>query len=423
MQYVLVLDCNKKPLDPCHPARARELLKAGRAAVYRVRPFTIIIKDRTQEESTTHDLRVKIDPGSKTTGIAVVRENDKKVIWAAELQHRGDIIHNAMLARKALRGARRGRNCRYRPARFDNRRRKEGWLPPSLQSRIANTLTWIKRLARFTPIAAVSMELVKFDTQLMTNPEISGVEYQQGELQGYEVREYLLEKWGHQCAYCGTQNVPLQIEHIIPKARGGSNRVSNLTLSCEKCNQKKGIKTAAEFGHSKVQEKAKKPLKDVAAVNTIRWALWNTLSSFGLPIECGTGGRTKFNRMVQNLPKTHWIDAACVGQTGNNVFIPGGISSLIIKAFGHGRRSRCVVNRWGFPVTHTPRAKSYMGFKTGDLVRAAIPLGKHKGSHVGRVVIRFKPQFMLKRFGVHPKYLSRLQISDGYEYSSNAMSA
>ena len=74
----------------------------------------------------------------------------------------------------------------------------------------------------------------------MQHPEIFGIEYQQGELAGYEVREYLLEKWGRKCTYCGKENIPLQIEHIIPKSKGSSNRISNLAIACEKCNQKKG---------------------------------------------------------------------------------------------------------------------------------------------------------------------------------------
>ncbi len=103
---------------------------------------------------------------------------------------------------------------------------------------------------------ALSLELVKFDTQLMQNAEISGVEYQQGELAGYEVREYLLEKFGRRCAYCRKTNVPLQIEHIVPKVRHGSNRVSNLTLACKACNDAKGKRTAAEFGHPEIQTQA-----------------------------------------------------------------------------------------------------------------------------------------------------------------------
>ena len=307
MQFVFVLDQNKKPLDPCHPARARKLLGSGRAAVYRRYPFTIVIteyprgKDKKQEETTTQELRLKLDPGSKTTGVALVRENDKKVVWAAEIQHRGQQIRDALLSRRAIRRSRRNRPGRTRPARFDNRRRQKGWLPPSLASRLANIETWVRKIARVAPVSALSLELVKFDTQQMQNAEISGVAYQQGELLGYEVREYLLEKWGRKCVYCGAEGLPLEVEHIIPRVRGGSNRVSNLTIACEACNRKKNTRTAAEFGYPHIQAKAKQPLQDAAAVNAIRWELWRRLSGWGLPVECGSGGRTKYNRIRQNL--------------------------------------------------------------------------------------------------------------------------
>jgi hypothetical protein len=106
-----------------------------------------------------------------------------------------------------------------------------------LQHRVENTLSWVRKLIRFAPIGLISQELVRFDLQQIENPEISGVEYQQGELQGYEVREYLLNKWDRKCSYCGVENIPLQVEHIHPKSKGESNRVSNLCLACEKCNQ------------------------------------------------------------------------------------------------------------------------------------------------------------------------------------------
>lgn len=157
---VFVLDSNRKPLDPCHPARARKLLKAGKAAVFRRYPFTIILKERRVADSTTHAHRVKIDPGSKVTGIAVVNEVTGRVVWAAELTHRGQQIRERLLARRQLRRARRSRKTRYRKARFNNRRRPSGWLPPSLASRVANIETWVKRLLRLCPVEAISMELV-----------------------------------------------------------------------------------------------------------------------------------------------------------------------------------------------------------------------------------------------------------------------
>ena len=120
-------------------------------------------------------------------------------------------------------------------------------MPPSLAHKLQSHIQLIERLKRILPITKIVVEVASFDTQKMVNPEISGIEYQRGELMGYEVREYLLEKWGRKCAYCGKKDVPLEIEHIIPKSRGDSDRVSNLTLSCHECNQKKGNRTAEEF--------------------------------------------------------------------------------------------------------------------------------------------------------------------------------
>lgn len=417
LQRAFVLSSDRKPLDPCHPARARKLLKAGKAAVFRRYPFTVILKERTEAESITHGHRIKLDPGSKTTGLAVVQEGTNRVVWAAELTHRGQQIRNALLSRRQLRRSRRSRKTRYRKARFLNRRKLDGWLPPSLQSRVENIMTWVRRLTHFCPVTVISQELVKFDTQAIQNPEINGVEYQHGELAGYEVREYVLEKWGRKCAYCGAQNVPLQVEHIVPRTRGGSNRISNLTLSCEACNLKKGVKTAAEFGFPEIQAKARRPLKDVAAINSTRWVLFQRLKESGLAVEVGTGGRTKYNRSRLGLPKAHWIDAACVGASTPNDLRLQGITPLLIRARGHGTRQMCGTDKFGFPVRHRERYRSFMGFRTGDMVRAIVPSGKYAGSHVGRVAIRFRLRFRLNGFDVHPRYLKVLHRNDGYEYA------
>ena len=422
MQYVFVLDKDKKPLDPCHPARARKLLSSGRAAVFCRFPFTIILMERTQEKSAMHSYRVKIDPGSKNTGLALIREEDGLVVWAAEIQHRGQIIRDNLLSRRAIRRGRRNRHCRYRPARFDNRRRAKGWLPPSLESRLANIETWVRRVAFKVPLATISTELVKFDTQLMTNPEISGVAYQQGALVGYEVREYLLEKCGRRCVYCGAQNIPLEIEHIIPKSRGGSSRVSNLTLACEKCNRAKNNLTAAEFGHPEIEKQAKQPLKDATAVNAIRWELWRRLSALGLPVECGTGGRTKYNRTRQGLPKTHWLDAACVGKSGENITVSNGLAPILIKACGHGSRQMCRVDKFGFPRTSAKGAKNVFGFQTGEIVRAVVTKGKKMGTYVGRVAVRTSGFFNIQTDtqvvqGIGWRYCQSVHKHDGYSYN------
>lgn len=448
---VFVLDAGKRPLDPCHPARARQLLSSGRAAVFRRHPFTILLKDRLLEDSAVHPHRVKIDPGAKASGLALVREDVPEAVWAAEIEHRGEQIHQAMVERAQHRRFRRYRKTRYRKPRFSNRRPekcascgrnarkgsrycrpcakgrsfkdngfREVLLPPSLESRVANILTWAKRLMRLCPVRAISVELAKFDTQRLQNPEISGVEYQRGELFGYEVREYLLEKWGRKCAYCGRSGLPLEIDHIVPRSRGGTDRVSNLTLACRECNQAKGNRTAAEFGHPEVQERAREPLRAAAAVNSVRRALYRRLCALGLPVEAGTGGRTKFNRARLGLPKTHYFDACCVGEGTPQDLRVEFRQVLAVRARGHGRRRRANVDRFGFPVGHAPRRRSHIGFRTGDLVRAEIPRGRYAGVHTGRVVIRFRPNFKLNGFDVHPKYLRLLQRGDGYEYGYRA---
>ena len=162
MSKVFVLDTNKQPLALVHPGRARKLLSSGKAAVFRMYPFTIILKRAVQARATP-PLRLKIDPGSKTTGMAIVNDATGEVVFAAELTHRGHAIKESLDTRRALRRSRRQRHTRYRKPRFDNRRRPQGWLPPSLESRLANTLTWTRRLIRLCPISAISQELVKFD--------------------------------------------------------------------------------------------------------------------------------------------------------------------------------------------------------------------------------------------------------------------
>jgi hypothetical protein len=146
------------------------------------------------------------------------------------------------------------------------------------------------------------------------------VEYQQGALAGYELREYLLEKWGRNCVYCGEAGVPLQVEHLRPKAHGGSNRASNLVLACADCNQLKGSQPVETFLANKPQVLARilaqlgRPLADAAAVNATRWALWRALVATGLAVEAASGARTKWNRSRLGVPKLHALDALCVGE-------------------------------------------------------------------------------------------------------------
>jgi 5-methylcytosine-specific restriction endonuclease McrA len=300
MQHVSVIDKNKMFLMPCHPARARELLR----------------KKKT----------------------------------------------------------------RYRQPRVQNRTRPQGWMAPSLLSRVDNVFTWAKRLINFAPVSGIVVETVRFDTQHMQNPEISSVEYQQGELAGYEAREYLLEKWGRTCAYCGSGNVPLEVEHIVPRVKGGANRTSNLTLSCKPCNQAKGLQVS----------------------------FWS-------------GGRTKYNRTNQSYGKSHWLDAVCVGATGGRVHIPPGLQPLHVSATGRGSRRMCRVDTYGFPRTSAKSRRGVNGCKTGDPVKAAVNKGKKAGTYVGGVSVRKSGSFNSKTEagtiqGISWKHCSLLQRADGYNY-------
>jgi 5-methylcytosine-specific restriction endonuclease McrA len=428
MSKVFVLDTNLKQLNPVHPGEARRLLSSGKAAVYRRYPFTIVLK--VAVSAPIEPLRVKLDPGSKTTGIAVTNDATGEVVFAAELTHRGMQIKGSLDDRRASRRSRRNRHTRYRAPRFNNRPRHKGWLPPSLQSRIANVTTWVQRLARVCRIANISMESVRFDTQLMENAEISGIEYQQGTLAGYETREYLLEKWKRTCAYCGKQDVPLQVEHIQPRAKGGSNRISNLCLACEKCNIAKGTKDIKDFLKKKpellkkILAQAKAPMKDAAAVNSTRKELFFRLQALGLPIECGSGGLTKFNRTNRHLPKTHWLDAACVGKSTPETLLTNNVKPLLIKAMGSGTRQMCQTDKYGFPKLHRQRKKKHFGFQTGDMVRAVFPpdcRSQHRGKvYTGRVTAKSSGSFKMridgKDISVNHCYCTALHRQEGYQY-------
>ncbi|MCV3213768.1 RNA-guided endonuclease IscB [Plectonema radiosum NIES-515] len=195
MSKVFVIDQSKRPLNPIHSAQARQLLRNKKAAVYRQFPFTLILKE-SRIESRVSSLRLKIDPGAKFTGLALVDDVSGEVVFAAELKHRGFAIRDSLTSRRQLRRGRRARKTRYRQPRFLNRTRPLGWLAPSLQSRVDNIKTWVKKLRKFVLVEAISQELVRFDMQLMCNPDIQGKEYQQGTLAGYETREYLQGKVG-----------------------------------------------------------------------------------------------------------------------------------------------------------------------------------------------------------------------------------
>jgi 5-methylcytosine-specific restriction endonuclease McrA len=243
------------------------------------------------------------------------------ILHLSEVTHRGACIRENLDQRRAFRRNRRARKTRYRAPRFNNRTRSEGWLAPSLQSRVDNVTSWVARYRRWTPIKAIVVETVRFDTQKLINPEISGVEYERRTLFSYELREYLLEKFERACVYCGRANVPLEIDHVHPRSKGGTNNSNNLALACHGCNQAKGNQSVEDFlaeepeRLKRIKSQLQSPLKATAAVNATRTKILTELFKTDLPVEISTGGKTKFNRACLSIPKTHALDAACSDHT------------------------------------------------------------------------------------------------------------
>jgi len=430
MSRVLVVDAQRRPLHPCTPARARLLLQQRKAAVLRRFPFVLILQE-TKPETLGQELRAKIDPGSKTTGLAIVNDGTGEVLWAAELTHRGQEVREALTKRRRARRSRRSRQTRYRQPRFTNRRRPRGWLPPSLRSRRDNVLSWVARFQKWCPLGALSLELVTFDTALMQDASLQGEDYQTGTLAGCELRQYVLLKWKHTCAYCGVRGVPLELDHVVPRSRGGSQRESNQVPACHTCNQQKGNQSIEEFLHDRptvlqrIQAHLKTPLGDAAAINTLRWALYEGLQATGLPVETGSGGRTKWNRVSRALPKTHWLDAAAVGASTPTVLRVSWVVPWLITAQGRQRRQMVLMGKRGFPRTRAKGRSCVQGFRTGDIVRARVASGTKSGSYLGRVAVRASGFFNITTRkgtiqGVAARYCTALQRADGYSYQKGA---
>jgi hypothetical protein len=201
-----------------------------------------------------------------------------------------------------------------------------------------------------------------------------------------------------------------------------------LCLACEPCNLKKGTQDIKIFLAKKpdllerILAQAKAPLKEAAAVNSTRSLLYEQLQALGLPIECGTGGQTKCNRVTRGLEKTHWHDAVCVGASTPETLQIRGITPLLIKAYGHGCRQMCLMNALGFPRTKPKQKHFTHGFRTGDMVHANVPSHlNNPGVHIGRIAAKAKGAFTITTkkgtvTDVGKNYCRKIQRADGYGY-------
>lgn len=257
--------------------------------------------------------RIKIDPGFEATGYAVA--DDDKILEMGELHHRTNIA-DKMGTKKMYRCNRRSRKTPYRESRFDNRCRKDGWMPPTIKSRVFDVIKLIDNLSAKYIAGVVDLEVANFDISAMTSgvPSLPNWAYQKGPLYEYEnVKMYVRARDNYTCQYCGEKYPDiLEVDHVIPKSRGGTDRADNLVAACHKCNQKKGNMTAEEFGYPEVQRRVKKSLRAATITNILVAELIKRLSNRYV-IEQHYGYTTKVNRELLGLPKTHYFDAACIG--------------------------------------------------------------------------------------------------------------
>jgi len=291
-----------EPLMPTERCGAvRRWLRDNKAVVVNLCPFTIRLKFDTGKE--TQEIVVGLDTGAVNVGCAAV--SGKKALYASETKLRTD-IHKKMTRRAMYRRTRRVRKLRYRPARFNNRTKPNSWIPPSLRSKAESTIKVVRQLSEMLPVTKVRVEIAKFDTQKLQDPDIEGVEYQKGVTEGYDnVRAYVFERDKHTCKICKKRDGILQTHHIIERKGGGSDRPDNLVTVHKDCHKK--------FHLGEIKHKFKKPKSYAQAthVTVLKDFIIKELKK-DFEVEVTFGHITKRSRMRLNLPKTHWADAVAI---------------------------------------------------------------------------------------------------------------
>ena len=288
----------------------RRLLRDGKACIIKRTPFTIKLNYRT----TTYiqEVSLGIDAGTQHVGVSATTKS--KEIFSSEVVLRKDIV-DLLSTRREQRRTRRGR-LRYRKARFDNRKKKDGWLAPSVQNRVDAHLKVIRNLHRILPIAKTTIEVAQFDTQLIKNPHIEGVDYQRGEQMGFwNVREYVLARDGHKCQHChGKSNDPILNVHHLESRKTGGNAPNNLITLCETCHK--------DYHRGKFELKIKRgtSLRDAAVMNIMRWAVYDKAKQEFTNVHLTYGYITKNIRIQNGIAKTHAADARCI--SGNPAASP-----------------------------------------------------------------------------------------------------
>ena len=297
---VYILNKNGKPLMPCKAVKARILLKQSKAKVVRREPFTIQLLYGSS--GYKQPVTLGVDAGSKHIGLSATTKT--RELYSADVELRTDIV-DLLATRRELRRSRRNRKTRYRPARFSNRKKAEGWLAPSIQNRINAHLSVIAKVYRILPISEVIVETASFDIQKLKKPDIKGAEYQQGEQLGFwNVREYVLFRDGHTCQHCHgkSKDKVLNVHHIESRKTGG-DAPSNLITLCETCHK------AYHAGKIKLTQKRGQNFRAEAFMGIMRWALLDKLKAIYPNVQNTYGYLTKDSRIRLGLPKEHCVDA------------------------------------------------------------------------------------------------------------------
>ena len=304
---VYVLDINGQPLMPTERyGKVRRMLKSGKAKVVKRCPFVIQLS-YTASTREIQRISLGVDAGSKHIGISATTES--KVLYESEVELRSDITE-LLSARREMRSARRNRKTRHRKPRFDNRRRRDGWLAPSVQQKVNTHLTVISKVNEILPVAKIIAEVAAFDIQKIKNPDIQGAEYQQGEQLGsWNIREYVLFRDGHTCQCCKgkSKDKILNVHHIESRQTGG-DAPNNLITLCKTCHN------GCHSGEIKLPKAIKRGMKfaDAAFMGIMRWAFYNEIRSQYPDVSLTYGYITKHTRITNGLPKAHHIDARCI---------------------------------------------------------------------------------------------------------------
>ena len=327
---VFVLNMRGEPLMPCSQRKARLLLKSNKAVIYKYNPFTIQLTYATGEAK--QECRIGIDTGSKHIGIAITSED--KVLFKGEVELRQDVKSN-LDTKRIYRRNRRNRKTRYRKPRFLNRKRADKWLPPSLQNRIDHTFHWIDAFSNLVPNPTLHIEVGKFDTAKMINPEINGVDYQHGQAYGFfDERYFVFARDNYTCQCCGkSKGKILQTHHIIYRSNGGTDRVDNLITVCIDCHTSKNHQKGGIFYKWQKEHKKSKQYKESPFMNTLRQRIFDNYPSTYITY----GAETALRRNEMGFEKTHYNDAIII--SGIQKISENPDEWLLIRQFRKKKRS------------------------------------------------------------------------------------